>query len=1843
MPAQKNTHRKEPAMNLMCAARARLLTVSLALTFLLSAAASASLSNHDVLLVINDQSPVSVAIGNYYKVVRDIPEINVCHLTACPTNESVGVDTWYDQVRTPIWNYLNDPTHPWLQDQIKVILLTKGVPLRFWADYSRDSSVDMPLCYLGNSCAAGTEPIGHFVQDNRYFAQDQAFESFRDSTTNEYPTAFPYLYEVHGFDTGSTVVCGSNGVMLRSVDGSSWSPISEKDRAFSGTTLNCITHVGNYGWATQDNGRILKSTNGGVSWSCVRGSSTSTALKSISFADANTGWAVGWQVDHALLLSTVNGGSWGTWQPVDLSSLSLPNSDLTGVCAIGTDAVVACGISGVVIKGVKSGGNWTWSRIINVPSNSYNAIAMRQSTGWIVGSGGKILKTTDSGSTWQEQNSNTALSLNRIYALDQNYAWATTGLSTLLRTTDGGTTWNVISLQLGQNLQSVCFTDANNGLAVGNNMVFASTDGGATWSAVFTGQETAWRENYLVCRLDGYQYPADSTGLPVDIKRIIDDAAHPDSSGCFVLDKSLGNYPQGEYWMDSAFSQLTSMGVEAAIDSTYTFLTNVHSGSQIGGHTLSSDVMGYCSWGSNDGNSYLNTLWARPLNTWCRGSISTTHVSTSGRTFNSPPDLVNCTSTLSSSSAPQGIMRITGCWSGWSGILHDNYSGEDMHAVATGSTMNFQISHNVADGYVKLYYADGTEISSAKIETSAGKPIGPTRLYGIGQNPFMQSLVADLIHEGCSATIGNVAEPYLDACGQPQYLFPRYVDGFQWAECAYMSMEWASWREVAVGDPLMAAYTTPPVVTLDSPNTDGAVISGTAYAISATATPVNAPGINRVEFWLSDGDNIDALIGTATAAPYSITFNTTTLPAPYSQAIPDGRYVIEAVAYEDTNVRETGRAARPVVINNGGSPAVVNITNPATDGTVLANTATISIAATPSGPPEVATIDVWLHGASRHMLIGTLSAPGNLSFDTTNVPDGAYSIQAVAYSTTGQASASTARQVIVDNSSLIQITDPATDGETKSGTFSVSTSCAASVSRVDFWFAQGSSTGTLIVSDTSSPFSCSVDSTTFANGNYTIRALAYTAGGSQAVNTAVRTVVINNTPLLTFTIPTTDGQTLSGLACIQVTAGATDPAIDHVDLWPYGNAGYAILSSDATSPFNWSLDTTTLTNGSYTLRAAAYKAGGGQVAYTPTRTITVNNGNLLSVDAPATDGTSVSGTTTLVIGAQTTTPDIARVDIHFTGKNTSEQVWSVTGRPFEYALDTTSYADGFYTITVYAFKSDGRKVMNSSATRQFTINNSHPAYGISAARALTDSSPCMLEGKVVSVGNSAAQSAMENAIYVEEPNRSAGVRVAWSYSTIPAGKQVTILGTVSNMTRLVNGVEVPTERQIVAEDIWVGPDASPAVAPLGMIGKAVGGVPPASETYTNGVTDGVGLYNTGLLTKIWGRVVYAASDYIYLDDGSGPQDGNNLQYPEIVPLVGGDRIDRGIGVKGLRVYFGNITKPGIDDYVALTGISSLEMIGSNRVAMIRARSADNVTYSDQYIPAKIVLNGIARVDNSDLLPAGTKVRLVDKIVENIFTWQGSTSIWIREQSGLNVVIAIPTQLQPGLTLDLSTGDTITVTGTIMSARSLQGFWQVDASAGHVYWGGSTYGAMSVRPSAASTSETLCAASSPSRDGRSGGGPFRPWPGPTIEEILCSERFRLNYNQVGAIGWALSQPDGSIIDLPAEDICGEWYDGQVFGLRESFEPIVSGPRLFLYLDRPIKLDTRFRDMGTIDIIGGKLVTLKDGIRAIVKPEAVYVYTDATGQWMFPLPWPKFAGRDAVTNGSDNWPWKLKVAP
>jgi hypothetical protein len=184
----------------------------------------------------------------------------------------------------------------------------------------------------------------------------------------------------------------------------------------------------------------------------------------------------------------------------------------------------------------------------------------------------------------------------------------------------------------------------------------------------------------------------------------------------------------------------------------------------------------------------------------------------------------------------------------------------------------------------------------------------------------------------------------------------------------------------------------------------------------------------------------------------------------------------------------------------------------------------------------------------------------------------------------------------------VSITAPV-NGATVSGTVSVTANASdnVGVTKVEFY-----ADGVLQSTDTTSPYSWSWNTTTFSNATHSLTAKAYDAANNVGTSSAV-SVTVNNAgggdtqaPTISITAPA-NGATVSGT--VSVTATASDNVgVPKVEFYLDG----ALRTTDTTSPYSWSWDTTTFANSSHTLVAKAYDAA-GNVGTSANVTVTVNN------------------------------------------------------------------------------------------------------------------------------------------------------------------------------------------------------------------------------------------------------------------------------------------------------------------------------------------------------------------------------------------------------------------------------------------------------------------------------------------------------------------------------------------------------------------------------------------------------------------------------------------------------------
>jgi hypothetical protein len=173
-----------------------------------------------------------------------------------------------------------------------------------------------------------------------------------------------------------------------------------------------------------------------------------------------------------------------------------------------------------------------------------------------------------------------------------------------------------------------------------------------------------------------------------------------------------------------------------------------------------------------------------------------------------------------------------------------------------------------------------------------------------------------------------------------------------------------------------------------------------------------------------------------------------------------------------------------------------------------------------------------------------------------------------------------------------------------------------------------------------------------------------------------------------------------------------------------------------------------------------------------------------------------------------------------------------------------------YYYSAFAFDAEGLYSVAVSAWANTTQTS------LGAIRLLPDNTSVKLGGAVVT-----AVFEQDGTIYVEDQDRSCGIRVVASGTGLVGGDRVDLSGKLSCIT--MSGQR--SERAITESTVnWIS--SGDPLGPLALSCPSVGGAPVGSVV--PGVVDGVGLNNIGLLVRITGRVTRRVSNYLWVDDGS---------------------------------------------------------------------------------------------------------------------------------------------------------------------------------------------------------------------------------------------------------------------------------------------------------------------------------------------------------------------------------------
>lgn len=258
------------------------------------------------------------------------------------------------------------------------------------------------------------------------------------------------------------------------------------------TSISMINE--NTGYISGTNNKVMKTTDGGVSWFAKTSPSpvATSQLYTCDFIDENTGWVF-------VNFSTVAGGN--------------------------------------IFKTTNGGDNWAQYTTGTSSENIYSAEMVDANTGFCTmnSSSKPVFRTTNGGVNWTGATiTGFTGGFRGVTSTDGNtvYICQSSGTSRVAKSTNGGVNWTLITLPAAVDANSMDFKDNNTGYVSGNTsgIICRTSNGGANWTfqnthqitgiKVFVSQgDTAWNVggNGAILRYTGVSIPV-SMNLTVSME-----------------------------------------------------------------------------------------------------------------------------------------------------------------------------------------------------------------------------------------------------------------------------------------------------------------------------------------------------------------------------------------------------------------------------------------------------------------------------------------------------------------------------------------------------------------------------------------------------------------------------------------------------------------------------------------------------------------------------------------------------------------------------------------------------------------------------------------------------------------------------------------------------------------------------------------------------------------------------------------------------------------------------------------------------------------------------------------------------------------------------------------------------------------------------------------------------------------------------------------------------------------------------------------------------------------------------------------------------------------------------
>lgn len=365
----------------------------------------------------------------------------------------------------------------------------------------------------GTVCAVGKEDYPDGINQITY----RNSTTLKWSTNNDTRMGVP-LYSCYFAGNKVGWAVGGSGIIIKTIDGGeTWSVLKSPNYSLGRFQYFFKENTGyEVGYA----GNIFKTADGGLNWE-KQNSGTTNNLSSVYFIDNMEGYAIG---ANGTIVKTTNGGT--SWE---LQTTGITN-DLKSIYFTSNDVGYSVGVGGTILKTINGGTNWAL-KTSGVTTNLNSIYFTNKNTGYAVGSNGVILKTINEGEDWINLNSGVTFDLRAIRFIDNNFGYTVGDHYSFLseydkkfiKTQDAGDSWTFFENPLNSSTSSAYFTSNNVGyighsyfdsyLRTGFNYNQKTIDGGINWISFNSMKYNETIDIFFNDEYNGYLFCSDGSIL----------------------------------------------------------------------------------------------------------------------------------------------------------------------------------------------------------------------------------------------------------------------------------------------------------------------------------------------------------------------------------------------------------------------------------------------------------------------------------------------------------------------------------------------------------------------------------------------------------------------------------------------------------------------------------------------------------------------------------------------------------------------------------------------------------------------------------------------------------------------------------------------------------------------------------------------------------------------------------------------------------------------------------------------------------------------------------------------------------------------------------------------------------------------------------------------------------------------------------------------------------------------------------------------------------------------------------------------------------------------------------